>query len=191
MAGATWEDQAMSWRGCVRLLLASLAALLLAGLLPGLAAVASCPAYDTSTEVYDGISHGAGASSASASGRQLHLGPGAAADTAVYDFAMTVGVAAKGAAEVPTVVFGRSRVPGIAGTFDDAVANGVPTQLNLVGSAACDANRCAALRGRSPAPAGRSLDEYPFACSAQGGCGATVRSVGLLAGLLVVRFVGC
>jgi len=84
-------------------------------------------------------------------------------------------VAAK--AEVPTVVFSRSRAPGIAGTFDDAVANGAPTQLNRVGTAARDANRRAALRGQSPAPAGQSLDDYPFACSAQGGCGATVRSV--------------
>lgn len=87
------------------------------------------------------------------------------------------GDAAKTASEVPTVVFSRSRAPGIAGTFDDAVANGAPTQLNRVGSAARDANRRAALRGQSPAPAGQSLDEYPFACSAQGGCGATVRSV--------------
>lgn len=84
-------------------------------------------------------------------------------------------IAAK--AEVPTVVFSRSRAPGIAGTFGDAVANGAPTQLNRVGTAARDANRRAALRGQSPAPAGQSLDEYPFACSAQGGCGATVRSV--------------
>lgn len=79
--------------------------------------------------------------------------------------------------EVPTVVFSRSRAPGIAGTFDDAVADGAPTQLNRVTGAARDANRRAALRGQSPAPAGQSLDEYPFACSAQGGCGSTVRSV--------------
>ncbi|NTW40894.1 MAG: hypothetical protein HGA44_13610, partial [Cellulomonadaceae bacterium] len=79
--------------------------------------------------------------------------------------------------EVPTVVFSRSRAPGIAGTFDDAVAEGAPTQLNRVTGAARDANRRAALRGQSPAPAGQSLDEYPFACSAQGGCGSTVRPV--------------
>jgi len=40
-----------------------------------------------------------------------------------------------------------------------------------------DANRRAALRGQSPASAGQSLDEYPFACSAQGGCGSFVRPV--------------
>jgi RHS repeat-associated protein len=87
-------------------------------------------------------------------------------------------LAAKRAAEdVPTVVFSRSRAPGIAQNFDDAVADGAPTRLNRVGSAARDANRRAALRGQDPAPAGQSLDEYPFACSAQGGCGATVGAV--------------
>lgn len=67
------------------------------------------------------------------------------------------GAAAK--TEVPTVVFSRSGAPGFAGTFDDAVANGAPTQLNRVGTAARDANRRAAMRGQSPAPAGQSLDE--------------------------------
>ena len=75
MAGPTRKDQAVSWRSCVRLLLASLAALLLGGQLPGLAAVASSSTCDTSTEVYDGILHGAAASSASAAGRQSQLDP--------------------------------------------------------------------------------------------------------------------
>ena len=78
---------------------------------------------------------------------------------------------------VPSVVFSRSRGPGIAQNFDDAVANGAPTRLTRVDAATRDANRRAALRGQSPAPAGQSLDEYPFACSAQGGCGSVVRSV--------------
>jgi hypothetical protein len=75
--------------------------------------------------------------------------------------------------------FGEGYTEGvaIAQNFDDAVANGAPTQLNRVSAAARDANRRAALRGQSPAPAGQSLDEYPFACSAQGGCGSFVRSV--------------
>lgn len=81
------------------------------------------------------------------------------------------------ASNVPTVVFSRSRAPGIAQNFDDAVAHGAPTRLTRVDAAARDANRRAALRGQSPAPAGQSLDEYPFACSAQGGCGSFVRSV--------------
>jgi Deoxyribonuclease NucA/NucB len=83
-------------------------------------------------------------------------------------------VAAKNA---PTVTFSRSRAPGIAQNFDNAVANGAPTSLTRVGDATRKANRRAALRGQSRAPAGQSLDEYPFACSAQGGCGSFVRSV--------------
>ena len=100
--------------------------------------------------------------------------------TALADDTGSIGIgnaAANTAADVPTVVFSRSRAPGIAQNFDDAVANGAPTQLNRVSAAARDANRRAALRGQSPAPAGQSLDEYPFACSAQGGCGSFVRSV--------------
>ena len=90
------------------------------------------------------------------------------------DFVVATGVAAKNA---PTVTFSRSRAPGIAQNFDNAVANGSPTSLTRVGDATRKANRRAALRGQSRAPAGQSLDEYPFACSAQGGCGSFVRSV--------------
>lgn len=82
-----------------------------------------------------------------------------------------------GGADVPTVVFSRSRAPGIADNFDNAVADGAPTQLNRVSGAARDANGRVALRGQAPAPAGQSLDEYPFACSAQGGCGSFVGAV--------------
>lgn len=85
--------------------------------------------------------------------------------------------AANTGSTVPAVVFSRSRAPGIASTFDTAVANGAPTRLNRVTGAARDANRRAALRGQPPAPAGQSLDEYPFACSAQGGCGSFVNPV--------------
>lgn len=77
----------------------------------------------------------------------------------------------------PTVVFSRSCAPGISHTFDDAVSKGAPTRLTRVDAAARDANRRAALRGQKPAPAGQSLDEYPFAFSAQGGCGSLVRAV--------------
>jgi hypothetical protein len=59
----------------------------------------------------------------------------------------------------------------------DRPANGAPTRLTRANAATRDANRRAALRGQSPAPAGQSLDEYPFACSAQGGCGSLVRRV--------------
>jgi RHS repeat-associated protein len=81
------------------------------------------------------------------------------------------------AARVPTVVFSRHRAPGLAQNFDDAVALGAPTRLNRASTAVRDANRRAALRTQAPARAGQSLDEYPFACSIQGGCGAHVRAV--------------
>jgi hypothetical protein len=85
--------------------------------------------------------------------------------------------AGKAADDIPTVLFSRSRGPGIASNFDNAVANGAPTRLTRVGDAMRKANRRDALRGQSRAPAGQSLDEYPFACSAQRGCGSFVRSV--------------
>jgi len=85
--------------------------------------------------------------------------------------------AALDVAEVPTVIFSRSRAPWLEQNFLNAVENGAPTKLNRVSAAARDANRRAALRGQPSAPAGQSLDEYPFACSAQGGCGSFVRPV--------------
>jgi Deoxyribonuclease NucA/NucB/Cricket paralysis virus, VP4 len=85
--------------------------------------------------------------------------------------------AAEEVSDVPAVVFSRSRGPGIAQNFDEAVAQGAPTRLNRVAKAARDANRRAALRGQPPPPPGQSLDEYPFASSAQGGAGSHVRSV--------------
>jgi RHS repeat-associated protein len=82
------------------------------------------------------------------------------------------------AAEIPTVVFSRSRAPGIASTFDAAVADGAPTTLNRTQDRALmRANRRDALRGQRAAPAGQSLDEYPFACTIQGGAGGCVRAV--------------
>ncbi|QCV96302.1 NucA/NucB deoxyribonuclease domain-containing protein [Acidipropionibacterium acidipropionici] len=80
-------------------------------------------------------------------------------------------------AKIPTVVFSRGRAPGIAETFDDAVSHGAPTQLTRVTKTQARANRREALRGQPRAPAGQSLDEYPFASSAQGGSGSTVHSV--------------
>jgi hypothetical protein len=91
--------------------------------------------------------------------------------------AVAAGWRLRAAEDVPTVVFSRSRAPGLADNFDNAVADGAPTRLDRVGAAARDANRRAALRGQPPAPAGQSLDEYPFACSAQGGCGSFVGPV--------------
>jgi hypothetical protein len=88
------------------------------------------------------------------------------------------GAAAAPELDAPTVVFSRSRAPGIAANFDTAVANGAPTVLNRIEDRALiRANRRAALRGQAAPSAGQSLDEYPFACTAQGGLGACVRPV--------------
>ena len=159
-------------------------------LVPGLLAALSgraTPAVAT-LHVVDPIPHAATAAdqiatpaTASAPASALMQSPGSAAamesGAGVLAHPALPGHAVLAAEDVPTVVFSRSRAPGIAQNFDDAVANGAPTRLNRVGSAARDANRRAALRGQDPAPAGQSLDEYPFACSAQGGCGATVGAV--------------
>jgi hypothetical protein len=80
--------------------------------------------------------------------------------------------------EVPTVVFSRAKAPEIGKNFDEAVNDGHPTTLNRVTSKiARRANRRDALAGHTPAPAGQSLDEYPFASSSQGGAGARVAPV--------------
>jgi hypothetical protein len=103
---------------------------------------------------------------------------GTIASTVASGGAATGARAAAGATEdISTVVFSRSAAPGLARNFDKAVADGAPTSLNRVSAAARDVNRRAALRGQEPPPAGMSLDEYPFACSAQGGAGACVSAV--------------
>lgn len=79
---------------------------------------------------------------------------------------------------VPTVVFDRTKAPNIGKNFDDAVAAGHPTQLHRVTDEATKrANRREALKGHPKAPQGQSLDEYPFASSAEGGAGAQVKAV--------------
>ena len=116
----------------------------------------------------DGFQYGAGSAAGIAATFALQGGPAAGA--------LKAEGGAVEAAEVPAVVFSRSRAPGIAPNFDEAVAEGAPTQLNRVNQTAKAANRRAALGGEPQPPAGQSLDEYPFACSAQGGCGSTVRA---------------
>jgi RHS repeat-associated protein len=80
--------------------------------------------------------------------------------------------------EPPAVEFSRSRAPGLATNFDRAVENGAPSTLNrTTNRALIRANRRAALRGQQAPPAGQSLDEFPFACTVQGGAGACVSAV--------------
>jgi RHS repeat-associated protein len=78
---------------------------------------------------------------------------------------------------VPTVAFSRTKAPNIAANFDNAVANGAPTRLTRVDKATRNQNRRDALRRQPRPPAGQSLDEYPFASSAEGGSGSVVRAV--------------
>ncbi len=79
--------------------------------------------------------------------------------------------------KLPTVTFSRGRAPGIAGTFDEAVAGGAPTTLTRVDALTKADNRTEALRDVPAAPDGQSLDEYPFASTAEGGSGSVVRPV--------------
>ena len=87
------------------------------------------------------------------------------------------GLAGAPASRIPTVQFSRSRAPNIAANIDEAVEAGAPVTLTRATAAERNANRRAALQGQQAAPAGQSLDEYPFACTAQGGSGACVRAV--------------
>jgi len=78
---------------------------------------------------------------------------------------------------VPVIEFSRTRASNIAENFDEAVAQGQPTRLTRTDVAQRDTNRAEALAGHQPAPAGQSLDEYPFASTVEGGAGANVRAV--------------
>jgi hypothetical protein len=96
-----------------------------------MAAAASPAAASTTTAsgAYDRLAHTFAATSA---GLEL---ASASADVPSEETPSTVATALA-AEDVPTVVFSRSRAPGIAQNFDDAVENGAPTRLNRVGSAA-------------------------------------------------------
>jgi RHS repeat-associated protein len=106
------------------------------------------------------------------------IGDAAALGKVAMAVAVPLAKVTKRADNLPTVVFSRARAPGIAGNFDEAVARGHPTTLTKVeGRSLHRQQRREALRGQSPAPAGHSLDEYPFASTAEGGLGANVRAV--------------
>lgn len=153
------------------LLLAALAALAALLFGAGTASASGLPAAQTRVgAISPAVSHVVGVAEHIAAGQHWVRGPSQLRLVSGHCVAAET-------ADVPTVVFSRSRAPGIADNFDNAVADGGPTQLNRVSGAARDANRRAALRGQAPAPAGQSLDEYPFACSAQGGCGSFVGAV--------------
>ena len=72
----------------------------------------------------------------------------------------------------------RSRTPQIADNIVEAIAEGRPSTLTRIeGRAAIRANRRAALRGQRAPSSTQSLDEFPFASTAEGGAGARVRPV--------------
>lgn len=68
--------------------------------------------------------------------------------------------------------------PDVAKNVEKGIARGAPTTLNRQANKAQQRrNRRAALRGQTAAGPGRSLDEYPFASTRQGGVGACVSPV--------------
>jgi hypothetical protein len=83
--------------------------------------------------------------------------------------------------EAVEVTISRSKSPASAQHIDDAQAAGKPSLVTLDRSGAQGAARAAA-RGRAatsgtPTSSGMDRDEYPPKCCAQGGAGASVRSI--------------
>ena len=69
-------------------------------------------------------------------------------------------------------------MPNIADNIENAIQQGAPTTLHRVTSKSqIRKNRRASLRGQQFAGQGKSLDEYPFASTRQGGAGACVSAV--------------
>ncbi len=81
------------------------------------------------------------------------------------------------AAALPTLYVRRSQMPEIAEHTAMAIAAGKPSVLTRGQANAIIRNRSAALRGHPPAGQRRSLDEYPFASTQEGGQGASVAAV--------------
>lgn len=76
---------------------------------------------------------------------------------------------------LPTVTISRSRSPRAARHIDDAQAAGHPDVITLDRSRARP-NRKESLKGTQPQK-GMDRDEYPPACCAEGGAGASVRPI--------------
>jgi len=77
-----------------------------------------------------------------------------------------------------TLRVSRSTMPQIAQNIEDAIAAGAPSTLTRITlRATIRANRRAALRGQTAPDPTLSLDEYPFASTAEGGAPAQVRPV--------------
>jgi hypothetical protein len=82
-----------------------------------------------------------------------------------------------GTGSLPTMIYRKSALPNIADNIDDAQAKGKPDVLTrITDGKKIRQNRRAACRKVRPRR-GFSCDEYPFASTAQGGVGASVRLV--------------
>ncbi|RVU34866.1 hypothetical protein EOI86_18680 [Hwanghaeella grinnelliae] len=78
-------------------------------------------------------------------------------------------------ANTPVFQVSKSTTPGIARNIENALSKGAPSTLNRVTSKSqIRQNRRNALRGQEAPGPNRSLDEYPFASTKQGGSGACV-----------------
>lgn len=75
-------------------------------------------------------------------------------------------------------------MPDVAKNISTAQAAGKPMLLRRVSSIQAKINRREALRGLKPAGIGKSLDEYPFASSLQGGRGSRVTPVPIIQNLI-------
>ena len=80
--------------------------------------------------------------------------------------------------DLPTVVFTREKTPGIADNIQKVQAECAPEVLNRASiKSEIRRNRREALANSDKAPAGESLDEYPFASTTQGGRGSRFERV--------------
>ena len=79
--------------------------------------------------------------------------------------------------KIKVVPMPKSIIPDVAANITAAEASGKPMILTRVTAAQAIINRRNAIAGHPPAGLGNSLDEYPFASSAQGGFGAVVAPV--------------
>jgi hypothetical protein len=80
---------------------------------------------------------------------------------------------------LPTVTFPRSQLPNIADHIATAQAKGKPSELTrITDKKKIDKNRRAACKKfKKQPPNNTSCDEYPFASTAQGGAGSSIRAV--------------
>jgi len=80
--------------------------------------------------------------------------------------------------DLPTVIYTKTETPEISANIENALNSGAPDQLNRATSkSVIRRNRREELADTPKAKQGKSLDEYPFASTQQGGKGATVAEV--------------